>query len=116
MIPKGSEPADRFASEGLRPDDAESESTTIDAIKFLGGAHLRADENGEIDLQARTGRYYVLVIAKGANRADGRDIKQQDMREMKRFFADPGSLIGENRYDWELRKLDKKTLLNISLD
>jgi hypothetical protein len=116
LIPKGSAPSDRFASEGLQPNSPGTNATALDAIKFLGGAYLVADELGEIDMQVRTGRYYVLVISNASTRREDRKIKAQDIEELERFFVDPKTLIGDQRYQWKLRKLGKNTLLNISLD
>jgi hypothetical protein len=118
LLPKGGALADRLASEGLRPADPmpADDMPTVAAIKYLGGAYLRADERGEIDLAVNSGRYYVLVISKGAARQAGRKITTQDAEEMRQVFADPDTLIGDRRYDWRLRKLGKDTLLNISLD
>ena len=118
LIPKGSAPADRLPSDGLRPTDPglTGDELAPKAIKFLGGVYLRADENGEIDIKVNSGRYYVLVISRAAGRRDDRMITTQDLKAMKKFFAAPQTLIGERRYDWKLRKLDAETLLNISLD
>lgn len=118
LLPKGTTPGEQLAAEGLRPTDSPSTDwpPAVDAIKFLGGAYMRADELGEIDMQVKSGRYYVLVISNASSRRDGDGIKIQDAEEMQRFFEDPQSLVGDRRYEWKLRKLGKETLLNISLD
>jgi len=118
LLPKGSEPADQLSSEGLRPvgGELDDEAPAIEKIKFLGGAYLRADEQGEFEISVRSGRYFVLVISNKAKRRDSRSIKTQDVEDMKLFINDPKELIGDRRYEWKLRKLGKDTLLNISLD
>ena len=118
LLPKDSDPSDRFASKGLRPTDAtpDNDDAGAKAIEFLGGAYLRADENGEIDMEIRSGRYHVLVISSSAQRDEGRKIRKQDVESLKKFFADPSSLIGDQRYKWTLEKFGKESFLNVSLE
>ena len=118
LLPKGSEIADRLSIASLRPseDEPPDGSPVLEAIKYLGGAYLRTDEQGEFEITVRSGRYYVLVISKGAKRRENRTVKTQDVEDMEGFFAKPRELLGDQRYEWKLRKLGKDTLLNISLD
>ena len=118
VIPRGSKPADRIAAEGLRPTDPPltADNTSAEAIRFMEGACLRTDELGEFEITVPSGRYYVLVISKAAPRRDNRSIKPQDIEAMAEFFDDPEKLIGDRRYEWKTRKIDRDSFLNISLD
>ncbi len=107
VLPLDSVPRITIPIEGLRPNDDEFDPNGdgVQQITEIGGAFQRTGAAGEFSLPLpKSGKYFVLMISSHAKRAEGQAIDPATLQELRRFFRNPGMLIGE--YGFVLEKYD----------
>ena len=105
VVPKEKQPnaEQRAAVEGLRPSDPlpREDHPALRAIRMLGGAYTRTDENGDYDLRLpAAGEYFVLVLSGNRYRDANEDPVRADLAEIGGYFLPATVLLGNQRYEW----------------
>ena len=103
-LPQDRIPQSSLPITGLRPGSQHSADTqaSVVAIRGLGGVFSQAEIDGTLAaVLPREGRYYVLMISKNVKRSENQPILDEDLVQMKQYFAEPEALIGASKYVWE---------------
>jgi len=105
VVPKAAQPTSeqRAPVEGLRPSDPPPRENhpALRAIRMLGGAYTRTDENGAYDLRLpEAGEYYVLVLSGNRYRDPNEAPVRADLAEIGGYFLPATELLGNQRYEW----------------
>lgn len=106
IVPQDQQPsaAQRAPVEGLRPSDPvpQDNHPALQAIRMLGGAYTRTDENGAFDLRLpAAGQYYVLVLSRNRYREPNEDPVRADLAQIGGYFLPATELLGDHRYQWK---------------
>jgi hypothetical protein len=101
-------PANRqgtIAATGLGPQSPREAGRIAEmAVEELGGKYERTDGAGNFTLRLpKLGQYRLLFISRNAQRGPTQAISAAQLKEIQRYFAAPGELIGANRFAWTLR-------------
>ncbi len=103
-LPVDDRPDVKLAARGLRPDDDDLDETH-DALRAAGGEVARSDAGGQFQLVVpRPGNYRLLVVSRHATRPDA-TLDTADAKELAKYLAEPGDLIGQKRYALLVRRL-----------
>lgn len=111
-LPVGARPPTAIHTHGLRPGEPEPEPDhpNLAAIGRLGGTYLRADEEGAFSLVVpRPGRYYVLLVSRGAGRPKSQPPNRNDLVTLTQYFTRPAELLGSREYRLDEWMLDGDT-------
>lgn len=105
IVPQDQQPsaAQRAPIEGLRPTDPlpQDNHPALRAIRMLGGAYTRTDENGAFDLRLpAAGQYFVLVLSRNRKRDPNDDPVRADLAQIGGYFLPATELLGDHRYQW----------------
>jgi hypothetical protein len=97
---------------GLGPGDSplDDDQRGLSIIRAAGGACARADLNGRFELRLpHPGRYWLLVVSH-ERRADQKSGLAADVRNLTRFFDNPGALLAGHTYrlSSEIIRVDKQ--------
>jgi hypothetical protein len=114
-LPQSREPEERASISGLRPSDPPPAGMQrgIEIIRTIGGAYTRADANGRYQLRLPTqGKYFLLVISRGAEAASLDHIQTEHLLKLGRFFDMPADLLGKQKYQWTAASLHGDMKLN----
>jgi hypothetical protein len=90
----------------VHPDSFQAlDNEAIDRIYRLGGAVVRADENGQfevtIDANAVLGvSYHVLIVSKNGEVADRESLTKDQFASLAEFFSPVEDLIGKHPFFW----------------
>jgi hypothetical protein len=111
VVPVEAKLMERPDPQGLRPDDFKAvDNPSIERIKAIGGRVGRINRDGEFDLTLRGPReYYVLVISRRIVRAAEERIPTSTSAEVGGYFFPVEDLIGEKKYDWTKRVLNRRS-------
>ncbi len=106
VVPKTPQPTSeqRAPVEGLRPSDPlpRENHPALQAIRMLGGAYTRTDENGAYDLRLPiAGEYFVLVLSGNRYRDANEAPVRADLAEIGGYFLPATELLGNQRYEWK---------------
>jgi phage FluMu protein Com len=94
---------ERVAIDRLRPDEPlpPGDHAGLSALRVLGGAYVRAGADGRFQVTVpRSGRYYVLLLSRHAQRDAGDRPKTSDLAQLGRYFDLATDLLGRSRYAW----------------
>lgn len=121
IVPQSEKPDldEKIAPAGLRPTDAlpGENHAGLQMIRQLGGAHTRADANGDFRLRLpRSGKFFVLVISKSGRRKSNVDITRADLAQMGRYFLPVTDLVTDRRYRWLSEEIYHDRRLNVVLE
>jgi len=105
IVPQDAHPTieQRAAVEGLRPSDPHPQENhpALQAIRKLGGAYARTDQNGAYDLRLPTaGQYFVLVLSRNRYRDAAENPVRADLAQIGGYFLPATDLLGDHRYEW----------------
>jgi hypothetical protein len=110
-LPRARQPSrtEKPSLSGLGPLDPSppDNDPVLEAIATLGGAYVRADQEGRFRLALpQSGDYYLLYISRNASRGQSTEISRQDRAAMGEYFTSATELIGRQRHAWLLKTLD----------
>ncbi len=107
ILPRDKRPERKFSVVGIRPHETPLESDrTVRGIRELGGVYARADASGSFNPLILTGKYYVLLISRHADRADDDRLDELDKKQMGEYFDDPSNLIRDQKYRWSIQRIE----------
>jgi len=102
LLPQGRRPDEKIPIKGLRPADRQADEGEkgIAMLGDVGGAYVRADENGRFELQVpNSGRYWLVVISRERKRSGGgREFQNADLAKLARFFESAAGLLGDREF------------------
>ena len=106
LVPQDQQPSSeqRAPVAGLRPSDPRPQENhpALRAIRMLGGAYTRTDENGAYDLRLpAAGQYFVLVLSRNRYRDANEDPLRADLAQIGGYFLPATELLGDQRYQWK---------------
>ena len=106
LLPKISRPDARAPGHLVNPDTFKAlDNVAIDRIHELGGAVVRADENGEFDVfvdgRYSTGiDYYLLVVSKGKRGVDTKQMTKEQAAVIGSFFIPIEDVVEDRSFYW----------------
>lgn len=98
------DPTNKFPAQPLMPGSSseETDQQLRSGIRDLGGDFVRVDAMGEFTLNVPDrGKYFVLVLSRGAVRPAGELPKPTDLAQIGRYFLPADELLGNSRYVWQ---------------
>jgi hypothetical protein len=119
FLPQTKDPGRAITADGLRPEEPlpDTPLAGAEALRNLGGAYTRADENGRYQVRlAEPGTYYVLVLSGHARRGAGQDIQTQDLVKLRRFVENASDLLADSRYQFTTESVRGSRQLNALFD
>ena len=114
-VPANSLPDEKLEIRGLRPQDRKLpiDHSTIQALRVLGGAQARTDDQGSFQLDLpHSGPYFLLLVSARARRRSGNLPNGKDLAEMGRYVTSAFELLGAHQYHWTQRRLRSETRLD----
>lgn len=106
LLPRDKRPKKKFSVLGIRPHESPAEShATIRGVRELGGVYARAKPSGAFDSLALTGKYYVLLISRHADRPAADLLDELDKKQIGEYFDDPATLIRDQKYHWTAEEI-----------
>lgn len=106
ILPVNKKPEARSQGNLVHPDSFQAlDNEAIDRIYRLGGAVVRADENGQfevtIDANAVLGvSYHVLIVSKNGEVADRESLTKDQFASLAEFFSPVEDLIEKHPFFW----------------
>ncbi|MDB4372955.1 hypothetical protein N9007_01705 [bacterium] len=106
ILPANRKPTGRSQGELVHPDSFQAlDNEAIDRIHRLGGAVVRADENGQfevtIDSNAVVGvPYQVLIVSKNGIQREGNNLTKDQFASLAEFFSPVEDLIEKKPFFW----------------
>ncbi|MFZ5832787.1 MAG: hypothetical protein ACOY3P_22095, partial [Planctomycetota bacterium] len=107
-LPRSAKPQRLVPIRGLRPAEPPpgEASLGVQAIRSIGGDYTRAGPDGRFTLVVPAeGEYYVLAISRNVPRPERELLDEVEIAEIGRFFQNPESLVGSQRYRWMLQDI-----------
>lgn len=106
ILPSNRKPNARSQGALVHPNSFQAlDNEAIDQIHRLGGAVVRADENGQfevtIDSNAAVGiLYQVLIVSKNGSPKDGDSLSKDQFASLAEFFSPVEDLIEKKPFFW----------------
>ena len=106
LLPKNEKPDQRGAGELVNPDTFKPlDNPAIDRIHELGGAVVRADENGafEVVVDANYGngiQYYLLIVSKNKRGVDTGAMTKEQVAGIGTYFAPIEDVVQDRSLYW----------------
>jgi len=115
LLPKDKKPDERSPGELVSPATFKAlDNSAIDRIHDLGGAVVRADENGHFDvlIDANYGNgleYYVLIVSKNVRGVDTTPMTKEQVASIGTFFMPVEDVVEDRSYKWmSVNAVDKR--------
>ncbi len=115
FLPQTKNPGRAITAQGLRPEEPlpEAPLSGAEELRNMGGAYVRADEQGRYQVQlAEPGTDFVLVLSGHARRGAGQDIQTQDLVRLRRFVENASDLLADSRYQFTTESVRSSRELN----
>ena len=106
LLPKDKKPDERSTGNLVSPATFKAlDNSAIDRIHELGGAVVRADENGHFDvlIDASYGNgleYYVLIVSKNMRGVDTEPMTKEQIAAIGTFFMPVEEVVEDRSYHW----------------
>ncbi|MDG1874666.1 MAG: hypothetical protein P8J27_12195 [Mariniblastus sp.] len=106
LLPQGKKPDERSPGALVSPANFKAlDNAAIDRIHELGGAVVRADENGQFDVlvDATYGnglKYHVLIVSKSVARKDTDSMSKEQIAAIATFFMPVEQVTDDRSYHW----------------
>jgi len=112
LLPKDKKPDERSPGKLVSPATFKAlDNSAIDRIHELGGAVVRADENGQFDvlIDASYGNgleYYVLIVSKNVRGVDTAPMAKEQVAAIGTFFMPVEEVVEDRSYHWMVINAD----------
>jgi hypothetical protein len=103
VIPVDKFPDRKWSTKGLSPRDPEPApgSQLLLEVEEIGARYARTDGEGYFQFTVPApGGYRFLYVSQNATRPTGKEIEEEDLDELRRYFAPAPDLIGRSKYHW----------------
>jgi len=106
LLPKDKRPDVRVTGASVNPESFQAlDNEAIDRIYQLGGAIVRADENGQFDvtIDAKYGNgveYYLLIVSKNQRGGDTEQMTKEQFASVGTFFSPVEDVIEDRSFFW----------------
>ena len=106
LLPQGKKPDGRWPGELVNPETFKAlDNSAIDRIHELGGAVVRADQNGQFDvlIDAKIGSgldYYLLIVSKNVRGVDTDSMTKAQVAAIGTFFIPVEDVIEDRSFYW----------------
>lgn len=106
LLPHDKKPEVRSPGELVNPDSFKAlENDAIARIQSLGGAVVRADENGQFDvvIDAKQGNgleYYLLIVSKNQRGVDIKEMTKEEFASIGTYFSPVEDLVEDRSFFW----------------
>lgn len=114
-LPVSHKPDEKLEMDVFRPElpPPSNQHPTIQALRSLGGDFVRADANGDYELEVPgRGAYFILMISNHMRRSDQHPPTSTEIVEIGSYFQRATELLGENDFRWEKRVVRRETTLD----
>lgn len=106
LLPKDQKPDVRAGGAIVNPDTFQAlDNIAIDRVHELGGAIVRADENGQFDvvIDGNEGpgiEYYLLIVSKHQRGVDSRQMTKEEFASIGTYFSPVEDLVEDRSFFW----------------
>lgn len=107
LLPKDKQPDERSPGRLVNPETFKAlDNSAIDRIHELGGAVVRADENGQFDVvvDASYGNgieYYLLIVSKNRRGVETTPMTNEQVGAIGSFFIPVEDVVDDRSFYWE---------------
>ena len=109
LLPKDAKPDRQADPEGLHPDQGSpgEDNSGILAIREIGGAYGRANDQGQFKLSVTNSKqYYVLCISSKSGKQQDNKLPMKDSLQISSYFFPAEELIGASQYRWQVASIE----------
>jgi hypothetical protein len=106
LLPQNRKPDERAAGISVNPGSFKAlDNEAIDRIHSLGGAVVRADENGQFDviIDANYGNglsYYLVIVSKNQRGIDTEEMTKEQTASISAFFMPVEDVVEDRSFHW----------------
>ena len=106
LLPQNRKPESRYRGELVNPDSFKPlDNEAIDQIHQLGGAVVRADENGQFDVMVDANKdnavgYYLLIVSNHQRADDAEQMTKEQFASIGTFFSPVEEVVDDRAFHW----------------
>lgn len=105
LLPKDKKPDVRAPGESVNPGTFKAlDNDAIDRIHQLGGAVVRADENGQfdviVDAKGKGLGYYLVIVSKNQRGVDTEQMTKEEFATIGTYFSPVEDVVEDRSFHW----------------
>lgn len=106
LLPKNEKPDERFPGESVNPGSFKAlDNSAIDRIHELGGAVVRADQNGQFDVMIDANiaggiEYYLIIVSNNVRGEDTEPMTKEQVAAVGTYFIPVEDVVDDRSFYW----------------